>query len=170
MNPRFVISNSICKFSTEFEKKKFNNCLAVCTRTRFWSSVNVCGIQKSFVLSKYSSKWNAHAIVICHERWQCHELCIVYLSSVSIIPLTIALHVSVTGQPEFAASLTDCLIKYLIISIHFPLFSKICITERPSFVYIGPNFLNLLNPFPKQNGSFEITIKLELYRAEGPCV
>lgn len=108
--------------------------------------------------------------MISQERWQCHELCIVYLSSLSIIPMTFALHVSVTGQPEFAASLTDCLIKYLIRTINFQLFSKIYITERPSFVYIGSIFLNLLNPFPKQNGSFEMTIKLELYRAEGPCV
>lgn len=131
---------------------------------------NVSGIQKLFILSKYSSKWNAHAIVICQERWQCHELCFVYLSSLSMIPLTFALYILVTGQPEFAATLTaDCLFKYLIRPINFPLFSIICITERPSFVCKSSNFLNLI-PFPKKNGSYEMNIKFELYRAEGPCV
>lgn len=66
----------------------------------------------------------------------------------------LALYISVTGLPEFAATLTaDCLLKYLIRPTNFPLFSIICITERHSFVCIGSNFLNLI-PYSQKEWLF----------------
>lgn len=98
----------------------------------------------------------------------CHH--VIYLLAFE----TFALLVTVTGQPGFAASLTDsvwvrffspstnCLIKYLIRPS-----LKICITKITEF---WANFLNTLSLFPRQpflqrwstKSSIEMTISLNL--------
>lgn len=138
--------------------------VAICTCTRFGSSVNISISigQKSFVFSKYTSKWKASTTAIFQQVWQYHKSCN-YLPSLSIISLTFetfALSVTITCWPVFVSSLTDTVpirnfflpIRYLVRSLHSPpKYSKnvhlYWMTEFSANFYISSNFFNILNRF-----------------------
>lgn len=104
--------------------------------------------QKSFVLSKYASNWNA-LIAICQQLWKYYESCICHHSQLFhwLLRHFLCLLQSQVGQvlqhlwrtvhfryffPRLWTDLLDTLSDLKT----FPDFVKICITIRPSFVQI----------------------------------
>lgn len=88
----------------------FSNCLAVCYRTCIWSSVNICAIHLAEIFLTFKIR---KKIIFIRKSTILKALVIsriVYLPSLSIISLTfetVALSVTVTCRPEFAAILKD---------------------------------------------------------------
>lgn len=84
----------------------FSNSIYVCTCTLFgYVSIYAISIwQKYFVPSKYASKWNESALVMCLQFKHNLETCICHHLQIFE---TCALPVTVTGRPDFAVSLMD---------------------------------------------------------------
>jgi hypothetical protein len=59
--------------------------------------------QKTLVLSKCVSKWNAPAIEICQQLWQYHEKCTCHHFHLPVFPCGSRVTVIITGRSEFAA-------------------------------------------------------------------
>lgn len=142
--------------------------VAICTCTRFGSSVNISISigQKSFVFSKYTSKWKASTTAIFQQVWQYHKSCI-YLHFQSFPWLLRRLRCllqSHVGQFLFHLWRTLCpseisffiyelsnKIPCQILTLPPPKYSKnvhlYWMTEFSANFYISSNFFNILNRF-----------------------